>query len=70
MYKLSRVAIVLVLLLITGRVFAVPSFAHQTGLSCSVCHSDAPTLTAFGRHYREPCRVHRSCEQGLRKHEG
>jgi hypothetical protein len=70
MYKLSRVAIVLVLLLITGRVFAVPSFAHQTGLSCNVFHSNAPTLTAFGRDYREPCRVHRPWKEGLRKHKG
>ena len=31
---------------------AVPSFARQTGLSCNVCHSNAPELTAFGRDFR------------------
>lgn len=52
MYKLSRVAVVLVLLLVAGRAFAVPSFARQTGLSCNVCHSNAPALTAFGRDFK------------------
>ena len=31
---------------------AVPSFARQTGLSCNVCHSNAPELTAFGRDFK------------------
>ncbi len=31
---------------------AVPSFARQTGLSCNVCHSDPPELTAFGRNFK------------------
>jgi hypothetical protein len=31
---------------------AVPSFARQTGLSCNVCHSNAPALTAFGRNFK------------------
>ena len=31
---------------------AVPSFARQTGLSCNVCHSNAPQLTAFGRTFK------------------
>ena len=31
---------------------AVPSFARQTGLSCNVCHTNAPELTAFGRDFK------------------
>ena len=31
---------------------AVPSFARQTGLSCNVCHSNPPELTAFGRDFK------------------
>lgn len=31
---------------------AVPSFARQTGLSCNVCHSNPPELTAFGRAFK------------------
>jgi hypothetical protein len=52
MYKASRVASVVVLLLAAGRAFAVPSFARQTGLSCNVCHSNAPALNAFGRDFK------------------
>jgi hypothetical protein len=33
-------------------VYAVPSFARQTGLSCNVCHSNPPELTAFGRNFK------------------
>jgi hypothetical protein len=32
--------------------YAVPSFARQTGLSCNVCHSNPPELTAFGRDFK------------------
>lgn len=31
---------------------AVPSFARQTGLPCSVCHTTFPELTAFGREFK------------------
>ncbi len=31
---------------------AVPSFARQTGLACSVCHTSPPELTAFGRLFK------------------
>jgi hypothetical protein len=31
---------------------AVPSFARQTGMSCTVCHTVFPELTAFGRHFK------------------
>ena len=32
--------------------YAVPSFARQTGLQCSSCHSAYPQLTAFGRQFK------------------
>lgn len=31
---------------------AVPSFARQTGLACSACHTVYPELTAFGRTFK------------------
>ena len=56
----SRLACTLIsglafLALIVGlcpRTQAVPSFSRQTGLKCSVCHSNPPELTAFGRKFK------------------
>ena len=31
---------------------AVPSFARQTGMSCSACHTVFPELTPFGREFK------------------
>jgi hypothetical protein len=31
---------------------AVPSFARQTGMSCSQCHTSFPELTSFGRAFK------------------
>jgi hypothetical protein len=39
-------------LLALDRAYAVPSFSRQTGLSCNVCHSSPPELTAFGRDFK------------------
>src|ERR1017187_3167756 len=39
-------------LLVTPSVFAVPSFARQTGLSCEACHTVFPELTHFGRMFK------------------
>ncbi len=36
----------------SGTVQAVPSFARQTGLSCSACHTVFPELTSFGRNFK------------------
>ncbi|OYV75648.1 MAG: hypothetical protein B7Z66_12175 [Chromatiales bacterium 21-64-14] len=33
-------------------VYAVPSFARQTGMPCSACHTVFPELTAFGRSFK------------------
>jgi hypothetical protein len=52
MQKIVRIATVLYLLLGLENLYAVPSFARQTGLSCNVCHSNAPELTAFGRNFK------------------
>ncbi len=41
-----------VLGLATSEAGAVPSFARQTGLACSVCHTEFPQLTAFGRNFK------------------
>jgi hypothetical protein len=32
--------------------YAVPSFARQTGLSCTACHTVYPELNTFGRHFK------------------
>jgi hypothetical protein len=33
-------------------VHAVPSFARQTGMQCSMCHTVFPELTPFGRYFK------------------
>ena len=44
--------IVLVSLLNTGVSEALPSFARQTGMSCTACHYSFPELTPFGRQFK------------------
>ena len=51
-YKTLRILLALFPLLTVARAFAVASFARQTGLSCNVCHSNPPELTAFGRKFK------------------
>ena len=52
MQKVVRLIVGLGLLLSVNPAWAVPSFARQTGLSCNVCHSNPPELTAFGRNFK------------------
>lgn len=52
MKLIVRVPVFICLVLILPRAHAVPSFARQTGLSCNVCHSNPPELTAFGRNFK------------------
>src|SRR5579863_7097049 len=52
MKLIIRVPVLICLVLILPRAHAVPSFARQTGLSCNVCHSNPPELTAFGRNFK------------------
>ncbi len=44
--------IVIVLLLIPNNVWAIPSFARQTNMPCSSCHTMFPELNAFGRLFK------------------
>jgi hypothetical protein len=39
-------------LLMAGNARAVPSFARQTGLACSACHTVYPELTPMGRRFK------------------
>jgi hypothetical protein len=52
MNRATQMAVVLLFSFSLGRAYAVPSFARQTGLSCSVCHTDPPELTQFGRNFK------------------
>ncbi len=52
MSKLLRFAVLVVFVFQLKLVYAVPSFARQTGLSCNVCHSNPPELTQFGRIFK------------------
>jgi len=47
-----RLGEIAILVLTVRSVYAVPSFARQTGLSCNVCHRNPPQLTAFGRNFK------------------
>jgi hypothetical protein len=40
------------LLLASTPAWAIPSFARQTGLPCSRCHTAFPELTSFGREFK------------------
>lgn len=39
-------------LLATAEAGAVPSFARQTGMPCTACHTVFPELTSFGRNFK------------------
>ena len=52
MRKIMQWITMLALVLSAASSYAVPSFARQTGLSCNVCHSNPPELTAFGRNFK------------------
>jgi hypothetical protein len=41
-----------ILVLPVGSAYGVPSFARQTGLACSSCHSIPPELTPLGRLFK------------------
>jgi hypothetical protein len=43
---------VLALMMLPANVQAVPSFARQTGMVCSVCHTVFLDLTPFGRSFK------------------
>lgn len=41
-----------IVLMTSSWVHAVPSFARQTGVSCTACHSEFPILTEYGRQFK------------------
>jgi hypothetical protein len=48
-FKLLALGLVCML---SSRVWAVPSFARQTGMACAACHTVFPELTPFGREFK------------------
>jgi len=48
----SAAAVAVSLLMCSNEVWAVPSFARQTGLACEACHTVFPELTPFGRQFK------------------
>lgn len=49
---LGSLAVSLLLILASSEARAVPSFARQTGLDCTTCHTAFPQLTPFGRVFK------------------
>ncbi len=43
---------VFILLMPSPKAYAITSFARQTGLPCSSCHTTPPELTQFGREFK------------------
>ena len=39
-------------IVLPGPASAVPSFARQTGMACTACHTEFPQLTPFGRWFK------------------
>ena len=53
MNSYALMSLILLLLLISqSQVMAIPSFARQTNMSCSSCHTMFPELNAFGRMFK------------------
>jgi len=46
------VIFIITLILIPDKLWAIPSFARQTNMSCSSCHTMFPELNAFGRLFK------------------
>jgi hypothetical protein len=52
---LASIGTLVILLLVTfpvTKTYAVPSFARQTGMPCTSCHTAFPQLTPFGRTFK------------------
>ncbi|MGE5393162.1 MAG: hypothetical protein ACM3P1_00385 [Candidatus Saccharibacteria bacterium] len=49
---LKLVILMFILLVQAGHSKATPSFARQTGMSCTACHYSFPELTLFGRQFK------------------
>jgi hypothetical protein len=44
--------VLIIMILATGNTKALPSYARQTGMSCSACHFSFPELNSFGRQFK------------------
>lgn len=54
MYRLLAIVFVLSgLLLSSATAWAVPAFARQTKVPCGMCHAPPPSLTTFGRRFKQ-----------------
>ena len=51
-FALVAVASVLLTIVSSSPVQALPSFARQTGQPCGTCHTDFPALTPYGRRFK------------------
>ena len=53
LYRFSQVLLpFLFVFLLANHSNALPSYARQTGMSCSACHLSFPELTSFGRQFK------------------
>lgn len=50
--SLVSILALFILILFSEELFAIPSFARQTNLACSSCHTIFPELNAFGRLFK------------------
>jgi len=48
----ARVVLATMAMMVAQTAHAVPSYARQMGVSCSVCHTAFPQLNAFGREFK------------------
>jgi hypothetical protein len=52
-YKMKfNLWLMLLLIIFIPKVWALPSFARQTGLACTACHTVFPELTTYGRNFK------------------
>jgi hypothetical protein len=49
---IARVVLTALAAMVAQSAHAVPSYARQMGVSCNVCHTAFPQLTAFGREFK------------------
>jgi hypothetical protein len=51
-YTLKLLLVMILSILSTRNSVALPSYARQTGLSCTACHFSFPELNSFGRQFK------------------
>ncbi len=50
--RLGTILIAMAVMVTYRPAFALPSFARQTGMACSACHTAFPELTTYGRNFK------------------